>query len=394
MEVFDTILADWESCGPDGVVLRADRLSDVIDLVAHRVAGSSACRSSRRYALELLRPSDEEGGLPMLVRHLRVDGGYRVGGAAPVPGIDCTGCAVVHFVCFWKALHEVWRRIGRGGGDAVEEPIAEEAAAFRDALLRGADDGVLTPAGFLAELGAARKMSADPAAWSSLEVVARPELQGAPSGPLRLGAVSELLLPWLRGTADDYLRGDRADKIQAVRDVMASKSQALTVREACVHLGASGWDIELALRSFYVAGPPLAASTARSPGAPWNSQGARLRSSEVQCPICAADFRPGAEPLVTACCFQVICEHCVASLATKADDQLRCPFCRSVSERPGISEKGQGSHGDDLLAEVLRVAGKYAGEATRITRGLVASFQAEEHVPRHDLRYDVIFRTR
>lgn len=393
MDVFDEILADWQYCRPDNVVLRADLLSDVIDLVAARVERSSAPRASRRYAFELLRPSKPDGGLPLLVKHLRVDGGYRFNNTPINPGVDCTGCAVVHFVCFWKALHEVWRRL-RQGTDIEEEPIAEEIVAFRDALLRNSDDSVLLPANFMTELSAAKKMSADPPAWVSLEAEATKALsREASNKQLPLNIVSGLLLTWLTELTEDYLRGSRADKIQAVRDVLGCKARAVTAREACMHLGASGWDIESALRSFYIGGPPLAALKACSLGAPWSSQDAKLRSSELQCPICIADFCPSTESLVTKCCFQVVCVHCVASL-TKPDGQLRCPFCRCVAESPAPHSEKETNQHDDLLAGVFRIAEKYADEATRITRGFMASFQTVEVAPQHDLRLDVIFRVR
>jgi len=353
--------------GRSGAVLRADRLCELVDRVAARVAGTQA-----------------KGGVPLLAQCLQIDKNY----GDPAAG----GAAVVHFVCFWRALDAVWQRLREGDEDADREPLAAEAAAFRDVLLARSSAGSLAPASFMEELTSARKVSSDQPAWAPLEAVARQTLElkeeAVATKPLRLDIVSTLLLVWLQEVVEDYRRGERAEKIRNVRDVLRCK-----VHEACEHLGASGWDIEAALRRFYIGAAPLAARDASSLGGAWSSQSAKLRSKEVQCPICVQDFRPGTESLVTRCCFQVICVHCVASL-TSAEGELRCPFCRCAKVSPNCAD-GDGEsrqrREDDFFTEVFRAAGTYcAKQADHLTKEFMAALQHAEAGPQYDLRLDVV----
>merc|ERR1712232_1413911 len=123
------------------------------------------------------------------------------------------------------------------------------------------------------------KMSADRPSWASLEdVAARTTGASTSAGALTLPAipcekqvpleiVSTLLLVWLGELTEDYLRGSKSSKIQSMIDVLRC-----TRHNACVHLGASGWDIESALRSFYVGGAPMASMNACRLGGAWSSQ--------------------------------------------------------------------------------------------------------------------------
>merc|ERR1712139_202997 len=95
-------------------------------------------------------------------------------------------------------------------------------------------------------------------------------------------------------------------------------------------MGEGNWDIESAFRCYYAKGSPMAALQACNLDGAWSSQSAKLRNSEVQCQICVSEFQAGRETVVTQCCFQPICEECVANLKD-ADGVLRCPFCRGSS---------------------------------------------------------------
>lgn len=349
------------------------------------MAGAQVSEPARRHAYELLRPSTVVGGLPPLVKRLQIDGSY----GDPASG----GAAVVHFACFWQALQELWRRLDESREEADCEPLALEAAAFRGALLASSSAGSLTPAFYMEELASARKSSTDQQAWAPLEALARQTMEleepSAATQPLRLDVVSTLFLVWLQELAEDYCRGERAEKVRNVRDVLRCK-----VRDACVHLGASGWDIEAALRRAFVgSAAPLAALAAGSLGQAWSSQSAKLRSRELQCPICVRDFRPGTESLVTRCCFQVICVHCITSLTT-AEGQLRCPFCRCCKVSPASPESGgedRQQREEDFFMEAFRVAGTYcAKKADRLTKDFLAALQHAEAGPQYDLRLDVV----
>lgn len=402
MELLDDVLADWRSCRPEGVVLRAEHLGRVIDCVAARVQKTAAPFAARRRALELLAPADAEGGLPQLVRQLRVQGGYRhtgcaLGGAAGVP--------VVHFLCFWQALREVWRRLGRTSSEGTAaEPIAAELDALRDALIANWEQGALTVSVMSAKVAMARKVSADPGAWAvpeaalahatSVAAVALPSSEQPPQAHgeelMPLDQVSTLLMMWLSELTEDYCRGSRADSIRVVRDVLGC-----TVRDAATHLGASGWDVEAALRRSYVDGPALAANDAVCLNRAWSSSSAKLRASELQCPICAESFSGAAESVVTRCCFQVICEHC-ASFMTSEEGLLQCPFCRQAMEPPthpsaarvgpgGCAQAAQRPSpliGNRLKGLLIQGCSVGAHRAARVAEELMSAVRGAES-PRH-----------
>lgn len=413
MELLDDVLQDWRSCRPEGVVLRAEHLGRIIDCVAARVQKTAAPFAARRRALELLAPADVDGGLPQLVRQLRVQGGYRhTGGALG----DVAGVPVVHFLCFWQALREVWRRLGRMGRDgASSEPIAAELDALRDALIANWEQGTLTVSVMSAKVAMARKYSADPSAWEIPEAALAhaataaavalhsskqpPPAQGEELMPL--DQVSTLLMMWLSELTEDYCRGSRADSIRAVRDVLGC-----TIRDAATHLGASGWDVEAALRRSYVDGPALAASDAVCLNRAWSSANAKLRASELQCPICVESFSGAAESVVTRCCFQVICEHC-ASFMTSEEGLLCCPFCRQAMEpptHPSAARAGPEGRapavqwpsqlmGDRLKGLLIQGCSVGAHRAARVAEELMSAVRGAES-PQHaapPVMYDYFF---
>jgi len=324
METIDSILADWQSCRPEGATVSVRQLHEVAGRAAARIRNTAAPEAARQEAYELLQPTwaGEEPEPSLFVRMLRL-------GASG-------DHEHVHFLRFWQAMQEVFRRLEQPHGKAGGEPLAEEAAALRDALLRRYDNpSELSCVWFAAEAAQARVMSADEAAWASLEeAIARlravpgqaaPGRKGCRGGgaALRFEEASELLFAWLQRAAQDYCRGERRAKIRAVCDVAGCG-----VREACFHLGCRGWEVEAALLSFY-GGVAVAFGTAALGGTcGWSSYGAKLRKSEVECPICFEPYSGEAKPIETGCCFQVLCSACRARLMHPGG--FHCPFCRSV----------------------------------------------------------------
>ncbi|CAE8665772.1 unnamed protein product [Polarella glacialis] len=144
-----------------------------------------------------------------------------------------------------------------------------------------------------------------------------------------------LLLTWLSELVEDYRRGSRSAKVYCIRDVAGCSR-----RDACLCLSRSGWDVEAALQSFYIGNKPKAAAGAKLEGAlsaeseaekSWSSGGAKLRRNEVECPICVVPYEQGYKPVMTQCCFQVLCSECLCRL-TDSRGQLACPFCRRGNE--------------------------------------------------------------
>ncbi|CAE8628222.1 unnamed protein product [Polarella glacialis] len=331
----------------------------------------------------MLRPgsADDDSSLPLVVQLLQVDGSFRFGAAkrkntdcAAAAGNTSTTTAVVYFVCFWRAMQELQDRLlgcdpadakGKAAAQDDREPIAEEAAALREEALGLAAKGELTAVAFASLVAAHRRKSSDHEAWESLAEAARhladaaqpqtllPDASGnctgtlqwfVPSGkPMSNDLLSALLLSWLFELREEYCRGSRGNLIRSVRDVTGC-----TTREACVHLGASRWDLEGALRSHDLqntCNTLCALEACRPAHAGWSSQAAKIRRAERDCPICACDFRPGgSEPAVTRCCFKSICAHCVAVLVATGrgnigEHEMLCPFCRKTEALP-ISTQG------------------------------------------------------
>lgn len=321
MECLDSILADWWSCRPDGAVAPARRLHEVVNRATERVEHLPATYAARQDAYSLLEPTwiDDNPVPPLFIQMLRVD----------------TKTECIHFLRFWQAMQEVFRRTGQLFGQANDEPIAEEAAAFRDALQRRSDaTGKLSCVWLLDEASDARAMSADEAAWASLQDAfkhASSAKEGGLDQPradeahLQREEAAGLFLHWLQVLTDDYCRGSRAAKLRAVRDVTGCST-----REASFHLGSRGWEIEAALCSYYSVGPRSSAMALGDSDRGWSSHGAKLRRSEVECPICVEPYT--GEPVVTSCCFQVLCSDCRAKLIhpNGSNKGFHCPFCRTL----------------------------------------------------------------
>lgn len=374
MELIDDILADWRKCQPDGVVLRASRIGDVINCVIERASEPSFPRSAKRQAYDMLRaPAHTEGALPPLVKHLRVDCAYSELQQDGRGGVS----AVIHFVYFWQVLQAVYQRLRYElMREDAESPLVEELAGFRDRVLAYHAAKSLSPSCFLQELRSAKTRSQDPAAWSSLECVAENTFardaahgkQGPSSGAgsVRLDIVSTLLLAWLGELTEDYCRGEKHVKLKNVRDVLGCST-----REANLHLGASGWDLEMALRRYYATqGPTGAALRACHLGGAWSSGSAKLRCKEHECPICVTEFLPTRDSVTTGCCYQVICMECAKQLSDE-EGILLCPFCRCLEVRPAepvstlrdLTEGRRRPAPEGLMSEVL-------GEVRRFGMGV------------------------
>jgi hypothetical protein len=205
--------------------------------------------------------------------------------------------------------------------------MALEITEFRDALLRRLGSGGITGRYLLKEVRIARDASTDKAAWAPIYThVAATDQQ------VQVGELSAFLLPWLQNLTKDYCEGSRRTDIWTLRDVTGCR-----LREACLQLGSSHWDIEAALRSYYAGssgalaadGGEGCAGACANTSSSWSSRGARLRQQEMECPICMEAFEDGEAPVEFKCCFQIMCRKCRSNLVHEG--RITCPFCRAVS---------------------------------------------------------------
>jgi len=273
----------------------------------------------------------------------------------------------------WQAFHELWRRI-RKYEEMDDEPIAAELDNFRDVVLRRFDQSGVTLPWLVEWVSGARNISSDDAAWVSIEesitqvsalTPAKKKTKSPP--PLRLDEISALLFAWVQELVEDYGRGSRSAKVFCVKEVARCTKQ-----EACIHLGRSDWDVETAIRNFYMGN-----STGDGVAA-WSSGGARLSRNEIDCPICCMDYADGFTKVMTHCCFQVLCAACHRRL-TDARGFLSCPFCRGVSFIPC----------EDAVAETRTLAGRGARRSSRestsrrrhVARGISREFQSRTTSP-------------
>jgi len=322
MNALDKIFEDWWLCKPSGVVLPAAHLEKVIDCVRARLRGPSPGGTQHDAEALLLPVSSSDDSLP-LVQML----GCRTGDSLQA------GRAVIDFLRFWQALSEVWRRL-RPLEELDDEPIADEINTFRDVLLRRFDHLGVAGDWLVEWVCAARNMSADVDAWSSLEAAVNQVAVALKANPgsktfLQLDELAALLVPWLQELVEDYCRGSRSAMVFCVREVANCRRH-----DACLHLGSSRWDVEGALHSLCTIGSNRAAAR----GSAWSSGGAKLRRNEVDCPICMVPYVEGAESVMTHCCFQVLCAACHGRL-TDAGGHLTCPFCRAVELIPKHKDK-------------------------------------------------------
>jgi len=329
MDVLAQMLIDWEACSPNGSVIPAWRLQEVLDRAAAHILDSSTPADLQEEAFLLLEPSADAPGLlqVMLLRPLGNCAEHAAQGG-------------IEFMRFWQAWQELHRALG-AGSEADKAPVVEELSIFRDALIRCSQQGGISAHRLAIAVSAARGMSADEHAWKPLEesvVRLDSELFPFADVPLDPGGLCALLLVWLKDLIADYQSGTRADKLRAVRDVCKC-----SVLEACLQLGPRGWEVEQALRGFYakngVCMEELPDGRGKG-GLGWSSQGMRLRQTEVECPICCEAFGTGdGERVPAKCCFQVMCRSCNARLQKSATKT--CPFCRSEHKETSLKLQGR-----------------------------------------------------
>lgn len=347
MEVLEKVISDWNFCQPREGVLPVERLTDAFGRAEARIFDSPASSQVKQDAFSLLESEGGDAlgdfGHPPLLEQMLLRGLVTAGDKLDEQGSGVLG---VTFLRFWQGWAELERRLRQEIPDGFDEPLAEEIAIFRDALLRHSRDAGIQFRTFWSEVVQARSMSADDEAWASIERVASRVCDSMPctNNPLKAFAkvgtrnetvmdeevVCAVLVPWFQELEEDYRQGPRAAKIKCVRDVCNCSR-----REACFALGSMSWDLEAAMMSHFgkLGGPPLGKSALRS----WSSRGAKLRHSEVECPICMINYDPEEKPAVIKCCYQVLCESCHARLTTPLgawpETELNCPFCRGVDKR-------------------------------------------------------------
>lgn len=241
---------------------------------------------------------------------------------------------MVHFICFWQALQKIQDALECTQDNETQEPLAGEAAAFRDRILRMFDQRCLTRQSFADEMTQSVKVSSDAAAWACVAHQAAVAAMVDASDPIPLHEASSILLLWLIEICEDYCFGERSFLVRAVKDVLKC-----SMREAALQLGACAWDVEAALRRHFLGNSTLGNLDACVPvSSGWSSHAIKLRRLERECPICAEAFKLGKEPMVTRCCFQCICTHCASYLSANSQREnellLRCPFCRKVEAMP------------------------------------------------------------
>jgi len=362
MDVLAWTIADWDACGPVGGGLSTDSLPMILDLAANRVLDSSAPPQLQQAAYVLLEPEAGEAmgdhGQPALLERMLLRGRPAAHECGHTSG---DGSMRINFLRFWQAWWELWTRLADVNEQSV--PVIDELAIFRDALLRRSSATECSLDALGEEVANACRLSIDPAAWAPLEE-SMGMLRDADCGGMRFSffqadecaphvlsmlSVCELVLLWMRGVVQDYRIGPRSAKIRAVTDVCGCSP-----REACLQLARNAWDVEAAMMSYYGHGgrvggcgpPPLAQGPDEALS--WSSHGAKLRRSEVECPICAEPYADGVKPVVSSCCFQVLCQGCHDRMLRPSDDStpwrcsldFQCPFCRGV-QRHGPAKTSQ-----------------------------------------------------
>lgn len=303
METIETILMDWQHCKPHGVVLPIYHFDAVLArLLGHfELLPDSAMESVNK----LLVPASGSSLSPiqqMLLGSKDRDV-YR---------------EHIHFPRFWQAYQAISILV-KQVEPAEEAPLVDEITTFRDAVLKHYDTNQLTCSWLKRTAAFARDASSDKSAWTGLDAFL--SAMNTDKEMDSLDTISVALLFWAQEMAEDYCHGTRRAMICTFRDVAKCKT-----RDACIHLGGSNWDFESALRTFYGPGDARIAASGGAVG--WSSAGAKLRTKELECPICFSPYGDDVKTKITRCCFQVICISCAGKLPDK------CPFCRSTESGP------------------------------------------------------------
>jgi len=370
MDDLARVLRHWDACEPIGVLLPANRLSKIFELVSQHLNDSSLSAAAHTDASALLSVAGD--GLPPFLRLLRISGSRK------------SRYEVIHFFRFWQAFEELGRRLCgaklQGVAERVEEnvePLAEEIIEFRDSLLRKFGhgsvtqslDGFVTSSTLKSELLRMQSMSADTSAWVALE--SDIFLCGSrPAQEMPLHRVFEIVLAWLRKVCESYVGGLHDTRIRSVGDVISCGR-----RDSCLHLSHADWDVEDALLGFFSGQVPGSIARAGA-STSWSSCGAKLQKLEVECPICmnpysASDgsFSAGSDsgPVELRCCFQVLCRLCHRKLL---NDQrmITCPFCRVIDRVPLQPVQAVAHPRSSSLGRICRTAERLASGASRSLR--------------------------
>lgn len=332
MNALECTLEDWQACRVEGSYSSCALLPDtdqtrvdIVEVVVSRIYSSALSEAATQDVHRfLLRPSTLECS-PFERILLRSGRTSTSSSLATIAGENNQ----IHFLRFWQATEEVWRRIHQQEGfDDV--PLVEELAPFRDAVLRRYDactdesiaDGGVSLAWLSDEVSSACSTSADPSAWQLLANAFTHDQTLETLLPLHEAAA--FIYPWVSDLVADYRHGPRGALVQAVIDVAKC-----SYRDACWHLGASAWDVEPALISIFASrGDTASACLGEMRG--WSSGGAKLRQSEVECPICMNAYGAESKSVSTHCCFQTLCDRCRRKM--NGVEGFHCPFCRGFEK--------------------------------------------------------------
>jgi hypothetical protein len=182
--IAEAALDAWVACEPEGFVLDAHRLVDLLPTIASHVPNRSP--GARFKDLVTFFTSSRHGDLPIFIRLLRVQEGR------------------VHFMYFWKAFSEA----ARIADTSLDDGLTTELETLRDGLLRlleGAncqdvslDMQEVSTSALIGELHRTASMSAYPRFWS-----AAAEVLAGQIGEEQLGAdcVTSIMFTWLREAA-------------------------------------------------------------------------------------------------------------------------------------------------------------------------------------------------
>lgn len=184
-------LEAWVECKPQGYTLDAQRVSELLPVIAAHVPNRSPGKKVRE--LGVLFAVQKDGDQPVFVQLLRIQDG------------------LVHFLYFWKAFDEACRMVETE--PAPSEGLNSELETLRDRILRcleeqscaqapGSDAsapciiGQTFPTGRLTEeIHRAASMSGSPEFWQSAAATLAGPLELA---ELRLEELTSILLSWVQ----------------------------------------------------------------------------------------------------------------------------------------------------------------------------------------------------
>jgi len=196
----EAALEAWVDCKPDGYLVEASRLPELLPFIAARLPNRSPGERAREISALFACQEHEP---PVFVVLLRPHKG------------------TVHFIYFWKAFGEAARVAASAtpGAGAAEGQLEAEVETLRDSLLRIIEesggghrplaDRVVPAIGLLGEAHRAASMSVCPRFWQAavapLAHILQPSLSNEAGGEtevqLGLDQLASLLLSWLQDAA-------------------------------------------------------------------------------------------------------------------------------------------------------------------------------------------------